>query len=70
MRHLPMIGALPTRPQTTPYLLVKQDNDGDTFIITDAEPGWIGETASRAHVTTREIGAWEPRDYPDETPSF
>jgi hypothetical protein len=33
MRHLPMVGALPTPSRTTPYLAIKQDNNGDTFLI-------------------------------------
>jgi hypothetical protein len=60
MRHLPLVGALPTRPQATPYLLVKQDDGGATFLVTDAAPAWVGETAACAQVAPRPIGAWEP----------
>ncbi|MCM3884105.1 hypothetical protein [Frankia sp. R82] len=67
MRHLPLVGALPTRPATTPYLLVKQDNNGDTFLVTTAPPGWLGETATQVQVPTRDIGAWEPDDKPDQS---
>src|SRR5271165_6495276 len=31
MRHLPLIGHLPTSPFVTRYLVAKQDNNGDTF---------------------------------------
>jgi hypothetical protein len=70
MRHLPLVGALPTRPHTTPYLVIKQDNNGDTFLVTDAAPGQIGDTAAHTHVPARQIGAWEPDDDPDEGPPF
>jgi len=65
MRHLPLVGALPTRPQTTPYLVVKQDNNGDTFIVTDAGPDWIGPITRQIHLPIRLIGGWEPdSEYP------
>jgi hypothetical protein len=75
MRHLPMVGVLPTSHQTTPYLVVKQDDDGATFIITQAEPDWIDHTTSSAHLTARTIGSWEPahpdsRHTPDTRPPF
>jgi hypothetical protein len=60
MRHIPLVGALPTRPHTTPYLLVKQDDDGATFLVTDAAPAWVGEAAAHTRVDPRPIGAWEP----------
>jgi hypothetical protein len=60
MRHLPMVGVLPTSPQTTPYLVVKQDDNGATFIITEAEPDWIDQSAASINVTTHAIGAWQP----------
>jgi hypothetical protein len=50
--------------------VVKQDSNGDTFIVTDAEAAWIGEAARHAHIAPRDIGAWEPDDYPDEPLSF
>jgi hypothetical protein len=68
MRHLPHVGALPTRPHTTPYLVVKQDNNGDTFLVTDATPDWLGDTTTHTRVPARQIGAWEPDDEPDQTP--
>ena len=65
MRHLPLAGALPTRPQTTPYPLVKQDNNGGTFLVTDAPGAWIGPAAAQAHPPARLIGGWEPeQDHP------
>lgn len=72
MRHLPMVGVLPTSYQTTPYLVVKQDNNGTTFIIADAPPNWIDEPAISAETTTRTIGSWEPTppDKPDINTDF
>lgn len=38
MRHLPLVGHLPTAPFVTRYLVVKQDNNGDTFLICQVDP--------------------------------
>jgi hypothetical protein len=59
MRHLPLIGALPTRPASTPYLVIKQDNNGDTFIVTEAGPDWLGPIARQTLPPSRHIGDWE-----------
>jgi hypothetical protein len=37
MRHLPSVGATMTPPITSPYLVVKQDNNGTTFVVADNE---------------------------------
>ena len=59
MRHLPSVGCLPTPPDVTPYLLVKQDNNGTTFVISDAELPWLEEQCDRhASVMARPVGAW------------
>jgi hypothetical protein len=59
MRHLPSVGVMPTPPGVTPYLVVKQDNNGDTFIVTAVETPWIAsDTAGCVHVEPRRIGAW------------
>lgn len=59
MRHLPDIGVIPTPPRTTPYLVVKQDNNGDTFVVITTETPWIAaNAAARTRVAAREIGAW------------
>jgi hypothetical protein len=59
MRHLPSVGCLPTPPDVTPYLLVKQDNNGTTFVISDAELPSLEEQCDRhASVTGRPVGAW------------
>jgi hypothetical protein len=59
MRHLPSIGVALTPPGTTRYLIVKQDNNGDTFIITAAEAPWIATDAVEyTTVEARQIGAW------------
>ena len=71
MRHLPMVGGLPTVGCTTPYLVVKQENNGDTFLITPTDNiRWLDEQALVTHVPTRNIGAWAPdeTDGSDETP--
>ena len=72
MRHLPMVGGLPTTGRTTPYLVIKQDNKGDTFLITLADNmRRLDEQALATQVPTRDIGAWVPdeTDGPDDTPS-
>jgi hypothetical protein len=59
MRHLPSAGALPTPPVAVPFLVVKQDNNGDTFVITTAEaPSIAADAAACVHVTARQIGGW------------
>jgi len=59
MRHLPAVGVMPTPPATTPYLVVKQDDNGATFVITATETPWIAaDAAACTRVATREIGAW------------
>jgi hypothetical protein len=71
MRHLPMVGGFPTPSGSTPYRLIKQDNNGDTFIVTDAESAWVGEPDLRAEVTPRAIGGWEPDEGDlDPMPAF
>jgi hypothetical protein len=60
MRHLPMIGHLPTNPFVTRYLVVKQDNNGDTFLICEADPGGLLGHAADREVTSGPIGAWVP----------
>ena len=69
MRHLSMVGGLPALGRTTPYLVVKQDNNGDTFLITTDTN--LHPDARFAKATLRLIGAWSPdeTDGPDE-PAF
>jgi len=70
MRHLPMVGHLPTSPFVTRYLVVKQDNNGDTFLICEADPSWLFGQPADDEVTPGPIGTWappNPRDLrPDE----
>jgi hypothetical protein len=40
--------------------VVKQDNNGDTFIITDAAMPHLDEHTTTVEVTPRSIGAWFP----------
>lgn len=59
MRHLPSAGALPTPGHVTPFLVVKQESDGATFVICDAEMPWlIPLSATSLQVTDRHIGPW------------
>ena len=60
MRHLPLIGHLPTSPFVTRYLVAKQDNNGDTFLISEADPAELLDHAATDEVTPGPIGAWLP----------
>lgn len=64
MRHLPLVGALPSPGRTTPYLIVKQDNNGDTFLITQAATAFcdLAQHDLAAETPTRHIGPWAPGD--------
>jgi hypothetical protein len=59
MRHLPSVGVIPTPPVVTPYLMVKQDDNGATFIVTAINAPWIDADATTCtRVEPRTIGAW------------
>jgi hypothetical protein len=59
MRHLPSVGVAPDPPSVTPYLVVKQDNNGDTFIVTTIDAPWLDTIATACtSVEPRSIGAW------------
>jgi hypothetical protein len=59
MRHLPSVGTHPQPPTTSPYLVVKQNDNGATFIISPQELSCMdGEISTSAHVPNRDIGAW------------
>jgi hypothetical protein len=59
MRHLPSVGVIPTPPTVTPYLVVKQDDNGATFIVTADEAPWLtNHTAGSILVPPRSIGVW------------
>lgn len=60
MRHLPLVGHLPTAPFITRYLVVKQDNNGDTFLISQADPAELLDDAAGDEVTPGTIGTWPP----------
>jgi hypothetical protein len=74
MRHLPSVGAVLVPPESIPYLVVKQDNNGTTFVISAIELPWHGDVvAQTAEVRSRRIGAWlhpTSHDIPDLTPPF
>ena len=59
MRHLPSVGVALSPPGTNPYLVVKQDNNGTTFVIASAELALpTDEVEHRALTPARLIGAW------------
>jgi hypothetical protein len=59
MRHLPAVGVMLTPPSTTAYLVVKQDDNGATFVVTATEtPSIAADAATCTRVVPREIGAW------------
>lgn len=60
MRHLPFVGHLPTAPFITRYLVIKQDNNGDTFLISQADPAELLDHAAGDEVTPGTIRAWPP----------
>jgi hypothetical protein len=65
MRHLPLVGHLPTSPFVTRYLVVKQDNNGDTFLICQADPAELLDHAAADEVTPGPVGAWLPPNASD-----
>ena len=56
-------------PESIPYLVVKQDNNGTTFVISETELPWHTDIVTRAaEVRARRIGAWlhpTSHDIPD-----
>jgi hypothetical protein len=60
MRHLPFVGHLPTSPFVTRYLVVKQDNNGDTFLVCQSDPTQLFDHATDDEATPGPIGAWIP----------
>jgi hypothetical protein len=59
MRHLPSVGVMLTPPSTSAYLVVKQDNNGTTFVIADTELSLPADLVElRAEIHQRRIGAW------------
>jgi hypothetical protein len=59
MRHQPSVGATLDPPGTCPYLVVKQDNNGTTFVVSAAPLPWLTEhTDHTTQTRPRDIGAW------------
>jgi hypothetical protein len=59
MRHLPSVGVTLAPPSTSPYLVVKQDNNGTTFVIADVELPLSSDLVERrTEVRKRPVGAW------------
>jgi hypothetical protein len=58
LRHLPSVGATLTPPGTSPYLVVKQDNNGTTFVVADVELALPADLVERrTEIRKRRIGA-------------
>lgn len=56
MRHLPAVGVMVIPPETVSYLVVKQDNNDSTLVISRRELPWpAGAIASTSHVVPRDI---------------
>jgi hypothetical protein len=59
MRHQPSVGAALAPPETFPYLVVKQDNNGTTFVISIIPLPWLADdTQHVAQTRRRSIGGW------------
>jgi hypothetical protein len=55
MRHLPSVG----HTGASPYLAVRQDDDGATFVISETTLPWACvQATARAHTAGRPIGSW------------
>jgi hypothetical protein len=52
MRHLPSVGVPSDRTATEPCLIVKQDNNGDTFVISADPLAWPRPGASESRTFT------------------
>ncbi|ROO59110.1 hypothetical protein EDC02_0897 [Micromonospora sp. Llam0] len=66
MRHLPSVGVIPDPPAVTAYLVVKQDDNGTTFIVTASDTTWLdSHAAASAHVDPRAIGTWTHPTFDD-----
>lgn len=50
----------PDQPFVTRYLVVKQDNNGDTFLTCEADPAELLGHAAAGEVTPGPVGAWVP----------
>jgi hypothetical protein len=60
MRHLPSVGALPIPDTAELFLVVKQDNNGTCFVVSDGPIEWLLEYCDQhVEVRSRDIGAWE-----------
>ena len=70
MRHLPSVGALPVPPEAVPYIVVKQDNNGTTFVVRDQPIGWLLEYCDHhAESGSRNIGPWSTPPDPTSPPT-
>jgi hypothetical protein len=59
MRHLPSVGAILAPPESHPYLVVKQENNGTTLVISDIDiPGLADISAHTTQAIRRPIGGW------------
>ncbi|WP_334029289.1 hypothetical protein [Nocardia terpenica] len=60
MRHLPAVGVLPDPPYTATYLVVKQDNNGDTFLISASSQVLLFRNHASAETGHRDIDCGPP----------
>jgi hypothetical protein len=59
MRHLPSVGAVLAPPDAIPYVAIKQDNNGTTYVVSGIELPWpAGAVDGAAQVCPRPIGVW------------
>jgi hypothetical protein len=68
MRYLPLVGHLPTPPFVTRYLVVKQDNNGDTFLISQTDPAELLDHAADDEVTPKPDRSMATAQRPRPTP--
>ncbi|MET7808623.1 hypothetical protein [Micromonospora chersina] len=72
MRHEPYIGGVPNGDGGTHrYLVVKQENNGDTFIVSEVPMTWLDERYHRhEEVRGRDLGRgqWEPENLGQSSP--
>jgi hypothetical protein len=59
MRHLPSVGAVLIPPETSPYLVVKQDNNGTTFVVSNHPLPWLADHVEHtAQIHAHPISRW------------
>ncbi len=54
-RGQPYVGSLPLPPEASPYLVVKQDNNGTTFIVSEVPLGYLDCNEGPIEVKARKM---------------